>query len=69
MPPWAVHKLFGNDGSIDACGSHGSGGSEGRRNKVVDVNHVVHVGANGRYINWQVHWWDMTKKEVNVPME
>ena len=68
MPPWAVN-IVRNDGSMDACGTRGSGGSEGRRNKVVDVNRVICVCANSRFINWRVHWWDMTEKEVGVPME
>ncbi len=68
MPPWAV-DIVRNDGSTDACGSRSNGGSEGRRNKVVDVNRVICVRANCRCINWRVHWWDMTEKEVGVPME
>ena len=33
------------------------------------VNHVINIGANGRFINWRVRWWDMVEKEVGVPME
>ena len=68
MPPWVV-DIVRNDGSMDACGTGGSGGSEGWRNKVVDVNSVIRVCANSRSVDWRVHWWDMTEKEVGMPME
>ncbi len=66
--PWVV-LIVGQDGSMYACSSRGSGSSEGKWDIVVDVHRMIAIGAHNGFIHWRVHQGDVTKNEVGMMME
>ena len=68
VKPWVV-LIIRQDGSMNASSSHGSGGSEGRRNKMFDVHSVVGIRSNYGIVNWRIQWRGVTKDKVGVAME
>ena len=66
--PWIV-LVIGQDGSMNASSSRGSGGSEGGRNKVIDIHSVIGVSPNNGVINWGIRRQDVSKDEVSVTMK
>ena len=61
--------VIGQDGSMNASSSRGSGGSEGGRDIVVDVHIVIGVCPDDGVIYRRIRRWDMTKDEVRMAME
>ena len=68
VKPWVV-LIIRQDGSMNAISSRGSGGGEGRWNKMFDIYSVIGICANDRTVNRRVHWWDVTEKKFHVAME
>ena len=51
-----VVLVIRQDGSMNASSCRGSGGSEGRQNKMVDVHSVIGIRADNGIVDWRMNW-------------
>ena len=64
-----VVLVIRQDGSMNTSCGRGSGGSEGRWNKMVNVHSVIGILADNGIVDRRIHWWDVSENEVSVLME
>jgi hypothetical protein len=64
-----VVLVIRQDGSMNTSCCRGIGGSEGRRNKMVDVHNMIGICADNGIVDRRVHWWDESKNKVSMSME
>ena len=64
-----VVLVIRQDGSMNASSCRGSGGSEGRQNKMVNFHSMIGIHSNDGTTDRRIHWRDVTENKVSVLME